>query len=60
MREVFAWQIMMRCFAIFGRRDIYKFAGDINKLTKGADKESERLLVWGVESGECHYIHVQL
>ena len=43
MLDVFAKQIMMICFAISGRQDIYKFAEDINKLTKDPDKKSERL-----------------
>ena len=51
MRDVFAEQIMMICFAIFGRHDIYKFVGDINSLTKDADKKTERLGVW-LGSGE--------
>ena len=46
MRDVFAEQIMMICFAIFGRQDIYKFVGDINNLTKEADKRSARQCVW--------------
>ena len=58
MRDVFAEQIMMICFAIFGRHDIYKFVEEINKLTKDPDKKKERqtlrlALEMGEESGEC-------
>ena len=35
-------------------QDIYRFVGDINSLTKDADKKTERLGVW-LGSGELLY-----